>query len=48
MRARGGYKVSCAWSNGSVTSYSIIADKAPNKAAVKVKVNGVVSSIVPA
>ncbi|NKI68496.1 glycosyl hydrolase [Collimonas pratensis] len=48
LRARGGYKVSCAWSNGSVTSYSIIADKAPNKAAVKVKVNGVVSSIVPA
>jgi alpha-L-fucosidase 2 len=48
LRARGGYKVSCAWSNGSVTSYSIIADKAPSKSAVKVSVNGVVSSIVPA
>ncbi|AIY40762.1 putative large secreted protein [Collimonas arenae] len=47
LRARGGYKVSCAWSNGTVTSYSVIADMAPNKSAVKVSVNGVVSSIVP-
>ncbi|PFH11393.1 alpha-L-fucosidase 2 [Collimonas sp. PA-H2] len=48
LRARGGYKVSCAWSNGVVTSYSIIADKAPDKSAVKVSVNGMVNNVVPA
>ncbi|AMO95293.1 F5/8 type C domain protein [Collimonas fungivorans] len=40
LRARGGYKVSCAWENGTVTSYSIVADKAPNKSAVKVSLQG--------
>ena len=48
LRARGGYRVDCQWSDGKVTSYRIVADKAAEKAAkVKVRVNGEVREIVP-
>lgn len=40
LRARGGYKVSCEWSNGVVTSYDVVADRAPNLNSVTVHVNG--------
>lgn len=40
LRARGGYRVSCSWSNGVVTGYSIVADRAPNRNPVTVVVNG--------
>jgi alpha-L-fucosidase 2 len=40
LRARGGYKVSCEWSNGVVTGYAVVADRAPNLAPVTVRVNG--------
>lgn len=40
LRARGGYRVWCEWSNGWVTNYSIVADRAPNRNPVTVRVNG--------
>ncbi|MDG5976359.1 hypothetical protein H010_13926 [Hydrogenophaga taeniospiralis CCUG 15921] len=40
LRARGGYRVSCSWSNGVVTGYSVVADRAPNRNPVTVRVNG--------
>jgi alpha-L-fucosidase 2 len=40
LRARGGYRVSCEWSNGVVASYSVVADRAPNRDPVTVRVNG--------
>lgn len=41
LRARGGYRVDCAWQDGTVTDFRIIPDKAPDQAApVKVRVNG--------
>ena len=30
LRARGGYEVSCEWRDGQVTSYDVVADRAPN------------------
>jgi len=48
LRARGGYRVDCAWANGQVTSYAIAADRAPNKNPVVVRVNGVDTTVVPA
>ncbi len=40
LRARGGYLVSCAWRNGKVTKYSIVADRAGHTRKVAVRVNG--------
>lgn len=48
LRARGGYKVSCDWSNGQVTSYRVVADKAPNRNPITVRVNGQDQLITPA
>jgi len=48
LRARGGYQVNCSWIDGKVTSFQVVADKAPDKGAkVKVRVNGEVREIVP-
>ena len=33
LRARGGYRVDCAWKDGKVTSFHVVADKAPDKSA---------------
>ncbi|GAA1824031.1 glycosyl hydrolase family 95 catalytic domain-containing protein [Agromyces salentinus] len=40
LRARGGYGVSATWADGVVTSYDIVADRAPNAEPVIVRVNG--------
>ena len=40
LRARGGYRVDCAWKNGKVTSFRIVADKARDKSDIKVRVGG--------
>jgi alpha-L-fucosidase 2 len=40
LRARGGYQVSATWRGGRVTSYDVVADRAPNRDKVKVRVNG--------
>lgn len=42
--ARGGYVVDCAWKSGKVTSFHV---KSKNRNPVKVRVNGVLSEIVP-
>lgn len=47
LRARGGYLVGCSWVNGTVVNYSVVADRAPNRHKVRVKVNGVVEEITP-
>lgn len=48
LRARGGYRVDCAWKDGQVTSFRIVADKARDKnAKVEVRVNGEVREIAP-
>ena len=48
LRARGGYKVDCTWEDGKVTSFRIVADKAPDKTAkVKVRINGKVREVSP-
>ena len=48
LRARGGYRVDCAWQEGKVTSFHIVADKAPDASAkVKVRVNGQIRVITP-
>ncbi len=45
---RGGYKVDCTWEDGKVTSFHIVADKAPDKSVkVKVRVNGEIREIAP-
>lgn len=41
LRARGGYRISCEWKDGLVTSYEVVADKALDKQKpVKVRING--------
>nr|WP_196790540.1 glycoside hydrolase N-terminal domain-containing protein [Streptomyces caniscabiei] len=40
LRARGGYEVTCAWRDGKVTSYEIVADRARDRGKVTVRVNG--------
>ncbi len=48
LRARGGYRVDCAWEEGKVTSFHVVADKALDKTAkVRVRVNGEVREIIP-
>ncbi|MEW2118624.1 glycoside hydrolase N-terminal domain-containing protein [Streptomyces sp. NPDC005474] len=47
LRARGGYEVSCAWRNGRVTSYEIVADRARTRGKVAVRVNGVDKMVKP-
>ncbi|MCX4766557.1 glycoside hydrolase N-terminal domain-containing protein [Streptomyces sp. NBC_01275] len=47
LRARGGYEVGCAWRDGKVTSYSVVADRARNRRSVTVRVNGVDKKVKP-
>jgi alpha-L-fucosidase 2 len=48
LRARGGYRVDCAWKDGRVTTFRIVADEARNKnAKVKIRVNGEVREMSP-
>lgn len=47
LRARGGYRVSCTWKNGVVTSYEIVADKARDKKPVRVRINGEERDVTP-
>ncbi|AXE83696.1 glycoside hydrolase N-terminal domain-containing protein [Streptomyces sp. Go-475] len=47
LRARGGYEVSCAWRDGKVTSYKIVADRARNQGTVTVRVNGADRKVKP-
>ena len=48
LRARGGYRVYCEWSNGSVTNFRIVADRAPNRNPVLVRWNGQEQWVTPA
>ena len=48
LRARGGYRVDCAWKDGQVTNFRIVADKARDKdAKIKVRINGELREIAP-
>ncbi|MFI7006986.1 glycosyl hydrolase family 95 catalytic domain-containing protein [Streptomyces sp. NPDC050145] len=47
LRARGGYEVSCAWRDGKVTSYEIVADRARDQGPVTVRVNGTEKKVKP-
>ncbi|MET9870526.1 glycoside hydrolase N-terminal domain-containing protein, partial [Streptomyces sp. NPDC006386] len=47
LRARGGYEVSCAWRDGKVTSYKIVADRARNQRTITVRVNGADRKVKP-
>jgi alpha-L-fucosidase 2 len=40
LRARGGYRVSCEWRDGAVTRYAVVADRAPDRRPVTVRING--------
>jgi alpha-L-fucosidase 2 len=48
LRARGGYRVSCEWRNGAVTRYAVVADRAPHRRPVTVRVNGKDVQVKPA
>ncbi|NEA98547.1 glycoside hydrolase N-terminal domain-containing protein [Streptomyces sp. SID13726] len=47
LRARGGYEVSCAWRDGKVTSYKIVADRARDREKITVRVNGSETKVKP-
>lgn len=47
LRARGGYEVSCTWRGGVVTSYEVVADRAPSAGPVTVRANGVDQQVTP-
>jgi len=48
LRARGGYRVDCAWKDGQVTTFRIVADKVRDKdAKVQVRINGELREIAP-
>ncbi|MEV6107207.1 glycoside hydrolase N-terminal domain-containing protein [Streptomyces sp. NPDC051940] len=47
LRARGGYEVSCEWRDGVVTSYRVVADRAPDSGHVTVRVNGREAKVKP-
>ncbi|WP_270366091.1 glycosyl hydrolase family 95 catalytic domain-containing protein [Microbacterium algeriense] len=40
LRARGGYEVSAEWADGKVTSFQVVADRAPHSRPIRVRVNG--------
>jgi alpha-L-fucosidase 2 len=48
LRARGGYKVSCEWRDGVVTRYTVVADRAPHRRPVTLRVNGRDVQVTPA
>lgn len=47
LRARGGYEVDCTWKDGQVTEISLVADRAPNQGAVRVRANGQLHRVKP-
>lgn len=48
LRARGGYRVSCEWRDGTVTRYAVVADRAPHRRPLTVRVNGRDVQVTPA
>ncbi|MFI7081122.1 glycosyl hydrolase family 95 catalytic domain-containing protein [Micromonospora sp. NPDC049903] len=40
LRARGGYRVDCTWRDGRVVDFTIVADRAPHRDPVRVRVDG--------
>ena len=40
LRARGGYEVSAEWADGKITSFQVVADRAPHSRPIRVRVNG--------
>lgn len=48
LRARGGYRVYCEWTNGWVTNLWITADRAPNRNPILVRWNGQEQWVTPA
>ncbi|MFF0721539.1 glycoside hydrolase N-terminal domain-containing protein [Micromonospora sp. NPDC003816] len=40
LRARGGYRVDCTWREGRVVDFAVVADRAPHRDPVRVRVDG--------